>query len=53
MTIDSFLAIALTELAGPRHRRRDAAELAPRAAGIYAFYGDGRAWAELELTPAF
>ncbi len=53
MTIDSVLAVALKELAGQKHRRRDAARLVPKAAGIYAFYGDGLAWAELELTPAF
>lgn len=53
MTIDSVLANALKELAGQRHHRRDAARLVPKVAGIYAFYGDARAWAELELTPTF
>lgn len=44
---------ALEELAGVRHRRQDAAELVAREAGLYAFYGDGRAWTELQLTPKF
>lgn len=53
MTIESVVADALEELAGVRHRRKDAAELVARRAGLYAFYGDGRAWSELQLTPAF
>jgi hypothetical protein len=54
MTFDAVLADALQELTGgTRHRRIDEAELAPRRAGLYAFYGDDRAWADLELTPAF
>jgi hypothetical protein len=53
MAIDAVLAVALEELSGARHRREDAVELAPRRPGLYAFYGDDRAWAELALTPAF
>lgn len=53
MTIDPVLADALECLVGPRLRRTDAARLAPRRAGLYAFYGDDKAWADLELTPAF
>lgn len=44
---------ALEALSGPRHPRTSAAELAPRKAGLYAFYGDEVAWEELDLVPAF
>ena len=53
MSIESFAADALEELSGIRHRRKDAAVLVAKRAGLYAFYGDERAWSELELTPAF
>ena len=53
MAIDAVLAVALAELSGARHRREDAVELAPRRPGLYAVYGDNRAWAELALTLAF
>jgi hypothetical protein len=53
MAIDAVLAVALEELSGARYRREDAVEIAPRRPGLYAFYGDNRAWAELALTPAF
>jgi hypothetical protein len=53
VTIDSVLAVALVDLAGPRHGRTDAVEFAPRSPGLYAFYGDARAWTELQLSPAF
>lgn len=42
---------ALTDLAGKRHRRVEAVRLVPKSAGLYAFYGDERAWADLELIP--
>ena len=53
MSIESFVADSLEELAGVRHRRKDAVELVARSAGLYAFYGDERAWSELQLTPVF
>src|SRR6478735_3475202 len=53
MSIESFAADALEELSGIRHRRKDAAVLVAKRAGLYAFYGDERAWSELELAPAF
>lgn len=53
MTVESVAADALEDLAGVRHRRKDAAEFVARKAGLYAFYGDGRAWSELQLAPAF
>lgn len=52
MLFDSAVAQALTDLAGARHIRADAAHQVPRAAGLYAFYGDERAWSDLDLTPA-
>lgn len=53
MTIESVVADALEELAGVRQPRKDAAEHVARRAGLYAFYGDERAWSEIQLTPAF
>ena len=53
MTIDRVIAAALETLAGIRHAHADAVRLVPKAPGLYAFYGDGRAWAELRLSPAF
>jgi hypothetical protein len=53
MTSDSVLAVALMELAGPRHARKDAANLAPKHPGLYALYGDERAWADLALRPTY
>src|SRR5665647_479254 len=53
MTVESVAADALEDLAGVRHRRKDAAEFVARKAGLYAFYGDGRAWSDLQLAPAF
>ena len=52
MTIEPVVADALRGLTGVRHRRKDAADLVERSAGLYAFYGDERAWSELQLTPA-
>lgn len=53
MIIDLVLADALEGLAGSRLRREDADKFAPRRAGLYAFYGDERAWVELGLESAF
>ena len=53
MIIESVVASALEALSGPRHPRTSAAELAPRTAGLYAFYGDEVAWEDLGLVPAF
>ncbi|WP_157371795.1 hypothetical protein [Angustibacter sp. Root456] len=53
MTSDEVIAAALHSLAGIRHAHADAIRLVPKQAGLYAFYGDGRAWAELKLSPAF
>ena len=51
MTSDDVVAEALAGLAGVRHTRDDAQVMAPRAAGLYAFYGDDQAWRDLDLTP--
>lgn len=53
MTSDEVIAAALHSLAGIRHAHADAIRHVPKNAGLYALYGDGRAWAELKLSPAF
>jgi hypothetical protein len=53
MVSDSVVASALEALSGSRHTREEAVELAPRRPGLYAVYGDDRAWAQLELQPVF
>ena len=53
MTSDAVIAIALESLAGIRHAYSNAVLLAPKEPGLYAFYGDDRAWSELGLSPAF
>lgn len=53
MPLELIVADALASLVGERHRRKDAAELVARRPGLYAFYGDHRAWSDLDLTPAF
>jgi hypothetical protein len=53
MTIETAPADAVEELAGGRYRRDEAAELVAKQAGLYAFYGDERAWSELQLTPVY
>jgi len=53
MTIETVVADAVEELAGVRHRRDEAAELVAKQAGLYAFYGDERAWSQLQLTPVY
>lgn len=52
MLLESAVVEALVGLAGARNNRADAAHKVPRAPGLYAFYGDGRAWSDLDLTPA-
>lgn len=53
MASDSPLAHALVDLAGVRHTHADAGDRVPKAAGLYAFYGDEQAWSDLDLSPAF
>lgn len=52
MTQDSAVAAALHALAGERHTRIEAVEVVAKTPGMYAFYGDGRAWSDLGLSPA-
>jgi hypothetical protein len=52
MTIDPVIAASLESLAGIRHVHAEAVRLVPKVPGLYAFYGDDRAWAELGLSPA-
>ncbi|MFC7490467.1 MULTISPECIES: GIY-YIG nuclease family protein [unclassified Knoellia] len=51
MTSVLVVADALVGLAGERQNREQAAVSAPHVAGLYAFYGDERAWRELGLEP--
>src|SRR3954453_8936053 len=53
MTTDALVAAALQALGGVRHSRDEARELVAKQPGLYAFYGDGHAWSDLGLTPAF
>lgn len=53
MSLESAVAEALTDLAGPRHIRQELIRLVPKAPGLYAFYGDEQAWSDLDLSPAF
>lgn len=53
MTHDPVVAAALQALAGVRHSRAAAQDLVARQPGLYAFYGDRRAWSDLGLSPAF
>lgn len=53
MTIDPVVAAALESLAGIGHGHAEAVRLVPKVPGLYAFYGDDRAWAELGVSPAF
>ena len=53
MTIDQVISAALESLAGVRHAHADAVLLVAKEPGLYAFYGDDRAWAQLRLSPAF
>jgi hypothetical protein len=52
MDFESVVASALETLGASRHVRAEAVELVPRRPGLYAFYGDARAWADLALAPA-
>jgi hypothetical protein len=53
MTSDALIAAALESLAGMRLAHRDAVELVPKGPGLYAFYGDDRAWLDLGLSRAY
>jgi len=53
MSFESAVAQALADLAGARHIRRDATQRVPKSPGLYAFYGDEKAWSDLDLSPAF
>jgi hypothetical protein len=53
MTNDFVVAEALQALAGARHARLGAVERVARKPGLYALYGDGQAWRDLGLSPAF
>ena len=51
--MDSVVDDALRELAGTRHPRADAISQVAKKPGLYAFYGDAGAWADLQLTPTW
>lgn len=53
MVSDDVITAALASLTGTRHARGDAMHLVPKRPGLYAFYGDQRAWETLVLEPAF
>jgi hypothetical protein len=53
MTSDAVITAALESWAGVRHAHRDAVQLVPKQPGLYAFYGDDRAWLDLGLSPAY
>ena len=53
MTIETVVAEAVEELAGVRYRRDQAAGRVAKQAGLYAFYGDERAWSEPQQTPVY
>ena len=53
MDLESAASQALIDLAGVRYIRSEATHRVPKAAGLYAFYGDERAWSDLDLSPAF
>ena len=50
---NAMIVSALESLAGARHTHLDAAQLVQKVPGLYAFFGDDRAWTELGLSPAF
>lgn len=53
MTADPVALEAIAALAGVRHVRSDAVTQVAKRPGLYAFYGDERAWSDLELSPTF
>lgn len=53
MDLQSAASQALIDLAGVRYIRSEATHQVPRAPGLYAFYGDERAWSDLDFSPAF
>lgn len=48
-----LLASAIDSLTGAQWTRAESEVQVPRAPGLYALSGDGRAWADLCLQPAF
>ncbi|WP_163543482.1 GIY-YIG nuclease family protein [Occultella kanbiaonis] len=53
MARDDIIGDVFESFAGIRHAYADAVRLVPRVPGLYAFYGNDRAWADLGLSPAF
>lgn len=53
MTSAPLLELALGALTGPTRTHAAAVRIVPREPGLYAFYGDDRAWDELDLEPGF
>ncbi|MDN5804900.1 MAG: hypothetical protein L0H26_10015 [Microlunatus sp.] len=53
MCFESNVDRALADLAAARYPRAEAVHVVPKAAGLYAVYGDGQAWSDLDLSPAF
>jgi hypothetical protein len=53
MTSDAVITEALESLTGMRFAHMDAVQLVPKRPGLYALYGDDRAWVELGLRRAF
>src|SRR3954470_18321824 len=53
MTSEDVVAAALKALADDKHARGEAAEVVPKSPGLYAFYGDVRAWSDLGLDAGF
>jgi hypothetical protein len=53
MPSEAVIAAALEGLSGPSHAHGEAVRRVPREPGLYAFYGDHRAWVELGLIPSF
>ncbi|WP_460807533.1 GIY-YIG nuclease family protein, partial [Nocardioides salsibiostraticola] len=53
MTNEDIVVAALGALADKKRSRAEAAEVVPKNPGLYAFYGDARAWSDLGLSPVF
>jgi hypothetical protein len=53
MDLESAAFQALIDLDGARYIRSEATHRVPKEPGLYAFYGDERAWSDLDLAPAF
>lgn len=52
LSVSDFAAAAVTALTGNRWSITDAAQHVPARPGLYAIYGDERAWRDLKLEPA-